>query len=163
MLAGPNQPCISHGKAFRKANIVITAYGPIMVCGNYQGDLKQIAARLNQWLFASGAKFCVHAGRIIGDVGEYPSTVPRDDDFEPIDLETISQRISPLLIRGTLELVALAHEELDCAWLERLIIRPDGCVEQYSYTFVSNAVADWNRCATAKYDPQLSLFPELTP
>ena len=56
-----------------------------------------------------------------------------NSDYEHYSLEQLSDLISPLLVKGIIELVAVAHEKCRYAYYERLIIRSDGYAERHRH------------------------------
>ena len=101
------------------------AYGTIIVCGDYEGDLDAIAEVLDSLkLNQSDVQFSVYADEGVHRPGWRWSSIPdrlstlydADEDgdlseLEEYSLEQLSGLISPLLMKGTIELVAVATEK----------------------------------------------------
>jgi hypothetical protein len=108
------------------------AYGTIIVCGDYEGDLDAIAELLNSFrLNESDVQFSVYVDTdIVLDnvVVQYPTVflsreiADEDGDLESesYSLEELSGVISPLLTKGTIELIAVANEKNRYAYYDRL-------------------------------------------
>jgi hypothetical protein len=116
-------------------------FGPIIVCGDYKGNLQSIVSVLNQWRFdAVGViKFEVYGDIIVSTcLGYNPLACPRQpkEDLyaepESISREAISRNISPLLESGTLELVSVDHDDDWNARIVRVTIHANGSVEGYT-------------------------------
>jgi len=84
------------------------------------------------------------------EIGPEDEPYPEEDE---IDLEEISKRISPLLKRGTLEMVVVGHYETKTAYFERLIIGSDGSVERRSQTAERDKPSGWLKEMTETYVP----------
>jgi hypothetical protein len=117
------------------------AFGPIIVCGDYKGDLQGIVNVLNQWEFDNGGdiKFAVERDIIFSTcIGDGPHSEPRrpkehpSEETEWISDATISRNISPLLKSGTLELVSVDHEDDRNAYFVKVIIHANGLVKHDS-------------------------------
>ena len=81
-----------------------------------------------------------------------------DDDGETIGgdavpLDVLSQRISPLLTQGTIELVAVAHGGNGHAYFERLAIRHDGLAERERRYFNSFEQHSSSENEIERFDP----------
>lgn len=81
---------------------------------------------------------------------------PEDEPYpeeDEIGLEEISNRISPLLTRGTLELVVIGHYRTKTAYFERLIIGSGGSVERRCQTAERDKRSGWLEETTETYVP----------
>jgi hypothetical protein len=137
------------------------AYGPILVCGDYKGDLDGIIGVLNQWEWDSDVdlKFVVSEGWIHPNAERfsYPSAHPyhpssENGDRETVELATIVEQICPFLESGTLELVALSEERARSGYMGRLIIRADGSGESHEHFFDNGTTENWSRHSVFEYD-----------
>ena len=166
------------------------AYGMIIVCGDYKGDLDAIAEVLNSLkLNKSDVQFSVYGdeGIIALDGYDilYPTVCPcreiyvfgdgREvfadasdasvveqweadedgdvDEGEEYSLEQLSGLISPLLTKGTIELVAVATEKDRYAYYDRLIIRSDGSAEWHLDMSSAQRRESWNTRGSDQFDP----------
>lgn len=165
------------------------AYGTIIVCGDYEGDLDAIAEVLNSLrLNQDGAQFSAYDDEgIIGLDGfgvQYPTVFPsreiylfgdgrkvfadasdasvveqweadKDGDLESesYSLEELSGLISPLLTKGTIELIAVGNEKNRYAYYDRLIIRSDGSAERHSDMSDALTRGSWNTHGSDEFDP----------
>jgi len=166
------------------------AYGTIVVCGNYRGNLNEIADALNlfEWN-ADYEKF--HAYKDAHVVGlerngiQYPTVFPErhilvlndgrryfadeadetttedweaeggEIDVEFYSLEQLSKVISPLLTKGTIEIVAVAYEKSTYAYYERLVIRSDGYAERHRHnSTIFSKNEPWSTCESEYFDPR---------
>ena len=134
------------------------AYGTMVVCGDYEGDIDGVISALNSLpLNTSAVKFEGYGNDIqLGErVVEYPTAFPkRDSDAESYSLEQLSNLISPLLTKGTIELVAVGAEKLHYVYYERLIIRSDGSAERHMHQSDAESRSLWNYEGSESYDPR---------
>jgi hypothetical protein len=163
------------------------AYGTIIVCGDYEGDLDAIAEALNSLkLNTSDVQFSVYDDDIVLDgIGvQYPTVFPSreiyvfgdgrkvfadasdasvveqweadedgDLESESYSLEELGGLISPVLTKGTIELVAVANEKNRYAYYDRLIIRSDGSAERHSGMSDALTRTSWNTHGSDQFVP----------
>ena len=153
-------------------------YGTIVVCGDYEGDLKNIVKVLNSRRFSSEPQFEVREKRITIDAlqDESPGISPRrilvparygpilrekadPDLFDPsyeecehLDLKSVVDQISSWLHRGTIEIACVSKSGCEYASFERLLIRADRSVEYQSYSYEYGHAHHYSE----KYDPSMS-------
>ncbi len=77
-----------------------------------------------------------------------------DDRPETASLGSLSKKIAPLLTRGSLELVAVAHGGDDQAYLDRLVIRCDGSAERHSFHCDAFKKKSWRASETERFVPK---------
>ena len=74
-----------------------------------------------------------------------------DEWIETASLEALSKKIAPLLTRGSLELVAVAHGGNDDAYLGRLVIRCDGSAERQWFDCDAFKKKSWSATETERF------------
>jgi hypothetical protein len=80
-------------------------------------------------------------------------------DAEPYSPEQLSNLIAPLLTKGTIELVAVAHEKARCAVFERLIIRSDGYAERHRhFSEIFSTAVPWSIHESEHCDPSTKII-----
>jgi hypothetical protein len=134
-------------------------YYALIICGDYEGNVEDIAKVLNGFVFEQpdeqGQIFVVFNGRI-----EYREDCATSagyvecDERAFVSLSELSKAISPLLTRGTLELVVIEHRIAGTIFLNTLAIYSDGRVESQRQEFDSVDSGRWQRCLTWEFDPK---------
>ena len=129
--------------------------GSLIVGGDSRAPLSKlikIVVAINAYQFDSGEggrfgvlkkeKRIVFDRRAIGCPSTFAIRAVDEDTFEDMTLSWISERISPLISKGTLEIVAVAGGSHD-GYLERLSIHADGLVTRSHEAF--NMIEAWKK------------------
>jgi hypothetical protein len=131
------------------------AYGAIIVSVSGDADLQALADALNDFSWSnSNEEFIIESGTLVFGYGvQYPTAYPRvsfpvDADGKPIadadlqedgdvefddrevPLKELSERVSPHLKTGSIEITAVSHEKARYATFETLKIHADGNAER---------------------------------
>jgi hypothetical protein len=114
----------------------MSMHGTMMVCGNYKGELKEIAKVLNSLNFVGEKlKFTVVRDEIVakgcGKCAIPGESVLNGRKSEEVEFKWLSENISPLLTEGRLEIVAFWPEAYDLITV--LAIHSDGFVESHMH------------------------------
>lgn len=134
--------------------------GAFIVCGDYEGDVSEIAEALNSLDFSDGQfaenkdgrvmffpddyimgpTVFTHMGVVTFNDGrrieevfqeEFESDEPYTFNYEEYSLEAICRKIAPTLRAGSLELIAFGNLGYDHGYYERLTVHSNGSAERH--------------------------------